>query len=101
MGGGSSIDEVSARLGLPVDLLQEAEGFKGIEGGVYPDNILTVKIFCDMATQWRVGMNGLIGLDYNVLPFVFSTRRIKKKDREDVFDSLKVMENAVLRDHAK
>jgi hypothetical protein len=92
--GGSKEEEASSRLGLPLDLIMEAEGIVGAKDGVYPDNWQTVSIFCDMSTQWRVGANGATGLDYAALPAVMSIRKVK--DRADVFDCLRVMERAAL-----
>jgi len=77
-------------------LVQESESFTGAEDGIFPDNFLAVSIFCDMLTQWRVGMNGPTGLDYSALPAVLSIRRVKMADREDVFDCIKIMERAAL-----
>lgn len=97
MGGDSKADESSSRLGLPLDLIQESENFRGAEDGIYPDNIQPVAIFADMLTQWRVGMNGATGLDYNALPVVMRFRGVKMADREDVFECVKIMESAALK----
>jgi len=103
MGGGSKVDEASAQFGLPVELLMEAENFKDkdLSGGIYPDNLLSVQVFHDMIRQWRVGMNGLYGLDYNVLPFIFNIRRVKRKKQFRIFEDIKVMEQAVIADVSK
>jgi len=37
---------------------------------VWPCNWNTVQLFMAMSTQWRVSMNGPIGLDYVALPVV-------------------------------
>ena len=94
MGGGRDINEASNRLGLPADLLQEAEGFDDV--GVYPDNMQIVSTFNDMLTQWRTGASGVTGLDYNALPVVMRFRRVKVADREEVFDGVRIMESAAL-----
>jgi len=96
VGGDGKAEEASGRLGLPLDLIQESEAFIGAEDGIYPDNFLSVSIFCDLLTQWRVGMNWPTGLDYTALPAVMSIRRVKLADREDVFDCIKIMERAAL-----
>jgi hypothetical protein len=96
VGGNSDKNEASSRLGLPADLIGEAEGYRDAGGGIYPDNAQTVAIFSDMLTQWRVGATGATGLDYAALPAVFSIRHIKREDRADVFDGLQVMERAAL-----
>ena len=47
-------------------------------------------------TQWRMGFNGPIGLDYNVLPFVMRTARIPRDEWQDVFDGVRVAEAVTL-----
>lgn len=82
---------------MPVELVAQSENFnRDNEFEIYPDNARTVALFIDMLTQWRVGVNGATGLDYNVIPMLFKLRRVKKKHRNDVFDGLKVMERAAL-----
>jgi hypothetical protein len=96
MGGGSDINEVSSKLGIPVEFLREAEGFEETDNSVYPDNMQAVSIFTDLLTQWRVGAMGATGLDYTALPVVMRFRKVKMADREDVFECIRVMESAAL-----
>jgi hypothetical protein len=54
-----------------------------------------------MLTQWRVlisPMGTLVhtGLDYSALPEVWRRTKTPPKDRDDVFDCLRVMEDAAL-----
>lgn len=49
-----------------------------------------------MRTQWRVGMSGAIGLDYNALSVIWNARRIRLAERGDLLDDLQVMEQAAL-----
>jgi hypothetical protein len=100
MGGGSDNEEEIERkreflrlAGLPEDLTEEC---KQEDEGVYPDNWQSVNLFLDMMTQWRVGMGGVIGLDYNALPVIWNARRIKTAERGDLLDDLKMMERAAL-----
>lgn len=67
---------------------------KAIE--VWPDNWEAVLVFCALATQWRVGFNGPTGLDYGVFKDVFRYRRIPRKRQPEVFESIRVMEEAAL-----
>ncbi len=53
-------------------------------------------MFFALSTQWRVGMGGLTGLDYNALPALFSLLGIKKKSRRELFFGLREMERAAL-----
>ena len=45
-----------------------------------------------MATQWRIGMSGATGLDYNVLPAVMRLQSIPRKDWPDTFECVRVLE---------
>lgn len=60
--------------------------------GIWPDNLAAVNVLIAMATQWRVGMAGPIGLDYNVLPAVFRLQAIPRKDWPDTFDCVRILE---------
>ena len=93
-GGNGRLEKQADTLGLPTDLIEEAEGYGAEE--IYPDNVDTVRIFSDISTQWRGGASGVIGLDYNVLPMIFEMRQVKKKKRLEIFDGLKIMERAAL-----
>ncbi|TKD32591.1 hypothetical protein FCG41_21925 [Azotobacter chroococcum] len=67
------------------------------EFGIWPDNWQAVGVFLDMDTQWRVGMAGPVGLDYGALEPVMRMRGIKKRDRQDVFAAVRIMEAEALR----
>lgn len=49
-----------------------------------------------MATQWRLGYGGPTGLDYSALPEVWRRTKTPSEDRDDVFDALRVLEDAAL-----
>lgn len=51
-----------------------------------------------MATQWMTGgMSGIrTGLNYASLPMAWEACGVKKKDRVEVFEALRVMEDAAL-----
>lgn len=63
---------------------------------VWPDNVPTIAVFIAMCTQWRVGMSGATGLDYAALPVVMRLNGIAAKDRPDVFEGIREMEDAAL-----
>ena len=63
---------------------------------IWPDNVSSVNVFIAMSTQWRVGMNGATGLDYTAMPSVMKFTGVKKKDRSDVFNDVRTMEDAAL-----
>lgn len=96
VGGGSDIDAAADRLGLPVELLHEADAYQGPGQGIYPDNVQAVALFSDLLTQWRVGMSGAIGIDYSALPVVMRIRAIDIDDCQELFECLQIMERAAL-----
>lgn len=49
-----------------------------------------------MSTQWRVGMAGATGLDYGALPHVMRLSGVPRKNWPDVFDGVRIMEDAAL-----
>lgn len=63
---------------------------------LWPDNLLAVNAFIAMSTQWRVGMNGPTGLDYNALPLVLRSVGVKKKAQPEVFELVRVLEETAL-----
>lgn len=85
-------EEEASAFGLT---LEEASG-PPVE--VWPDNMPSVQVFLDLATQWsRAGMAGVrCGLNYAAIPPVFSIRGIPKKHWPGIFDDIRVMEDAVL-----
>ena len=50
-----------------------------------------------METQWRTVQGGVTGLDYGVLPMIFSFCGVRKKERNEVISALQVMEQEALR----
>lgn len=49
-----------------------------------------------MRTQWRTSSSGAYGLDYNALPSVLRFLSIPRKSHPEMFDDLRVMEDAAL-----
>ncbi len=47
-----------------------------------------------MATQWRTGVGGVTGLDYNVLPWLMKVSGVE--DEAAVLDDIRIMERAAL-----
>jgi Phage related hypothetical protein (DUF1799) len=50
-----------------------------------------------MQTQWRTGMSGATGLDYSALNEVWERLDVPLSRRDDVFQDIRVMENAALK----
>jgi hypothetical protein len=63
---------------------------------VWDINWHTFTLFNSLSTQWRVGMGGATGLDYNVIPMVAKSLGIKNKELNSIFPDLQVMENEAL-----
>jgi hypothetical protein len=63
---------------------------------IWPDNLPAVNVFIAMQTQWRVGMGGATGLDYGVLPSVMRLTGIPRREHQEVFQSIRILEDAAL-----
>jgi hypothetical protein len=72
------------------------EDYEHEEVEVWPENWLAFGIFSGLQTQWLVGMNGPIGLNYAAL-YPLLDRRISDPEEWDlVFDDIREMERAAL-----
>jgi len=49
-----------------------------------------------MATQWLVGMGGVIGLNYGSIPTVLRMQGIARGQWADIFESIRIMEAEAL-----
>lgn len=54
-------------------------------------------VFEAMGTQWRTGMSGPTGLDYQVLPMVMGLLEVDQDQHQAIFADVRVMEQAALR----
>ena len=64
--------------------------------GVLPENMEAVVWFLRMQTQWRVGMNGLVGMEYGVFLLWARDEGIKRRDRVWLLEDLRLMEREYL-----
>lgn len=48
-----------------------------------------------MSTQWRTSIGGIIGLDYNCLPWVMKMQHIE--ENEHIFNDIQIMESEALK----
>lgn len=64
---------------------------------LWPENLLPMRVFLAMQTQWRIGMGGATGLDYSALPAVEKRLGVRKKERGACFRGVQVIEREVLR----
>lgn len=79
-------------LGLTVE-----EAASGQVCEVWPDCWSAAGVMSAMATQWRIGGDGPIGLDYSAIPAVFRLMGISRREWQQVFDDIRVMEDAALK----
>lgn len=70
---------------------EEPESF-----GILPENIEALNWFLQMQTQWRVGMNGLTGMDYGVFLQWAKEEGVKRLDRVWLLGDLRMMEREFL-----
>lgn len=63
---------------------------------VWPENWTAWRLFCDLATQWRIGMNGPTGLDYAALYPLLDREQLSADDWRDTFDAVRACEGAAL-----
>ena len=61
---------------------------------VWQENWPAVEMFLRCQTQWRTSMNGIVGLDYGALAWVF--RLYEVEDPRSLLEDLQVMEGAVM-----
>lgn len=61
---------------------------------VLADNWDALQAFLSVQTQWRVGMNGVTGLDYTAIHAAWRMRR--RRITPQLFDQLQAIEQAVL-----
>ena len=93
-GGRQGLMDDAAELGveLPDSLVSSADF------AIFPENVEAVSMFDRMATQWRIGFNGRLGLDYSALPFLLTIYPVN--DPRQLFEDLQVMEVAVLQEQS-
>jgi hypothetical protein len=63
---------------------------------IWDINLPAFNVFCSLMTQWRVGVNGATGLDYNVIPAVGKMMGYKQKQINEMFADIQLMENEAL-----
>nr|WP_308495396.1 DUF1799 domain-containing protein [Duganella aceris] len=87
------VDEALAAIGLvavtPVTKLEELY--------LWPENVRSWNLFHAVGTQWNIGANGAVGLNYQGVEMVMRNWRIKRRDEQRVFREIQVMERATLR----
>lgn len=62
----------------------------------WPENDAAMNLFCSISTQWRTGMNGHTGLDYNVLFTRMDRMKLPEREYDWLFDDVRVIEAEAL-----
>ncbi len=63
---------------------------------IWPENHLAFNIFNYLSTQWLYNMNGMTGINYQSIPFIFELFDVKKEDIKSVFEDIREMERYAL-----
>ena len=63
---------------------------------LWPENEQAIKLFSVLSTQWRVGMNGPTGLDYNVLFHKMDRMGLDPDEYELLESDIQVIEREAL-----
>ncbi len=85
----SGEDAAAFGVALPTQEPEEPLAFE-----VWEENWPAVDLFLRVQTQWRVGMNGPVGLDYGAVEWVL--RLYEAQEPRAVLEDLQIMEAAVL-----
>ena len=71
-----------------------ADDFEQVIIDVWPDVWPAFDVFQAASTQWRMGMSGATGLDYNCLPWLMRTHGID--DEATALHDIRIMERTAL-----
>lgn len=63
---------------------------------IWSDVLSVYELFSSMRTQWRVGMAGATGLDYNVLFHKMDRMKLTAEDYNQLEHDIQIMESAAL-----
>jgi hypothetical protein len=81
----------------------DAAGYspEDFDAEVWPENTRAIDMFATMQTQWRFGINGREGLDYNVLFRLLDRLKLADDEYDALFADVRHMEAAVLSEPKK
>lgn len=63
---------------------------------LWPENEESISLFSSVSTQWRMGMGGPTGLDYNVLFARMDRMKLDDQAYEHLFQDIRVIESEAL-----
>lgn len=72
------------------------EDFGDTSFALWPENEEAINLFCSISTQWRIGMAGPTGLDYNVLFARMGRMALTDEAHERLFQDIRVVESEAL-----
>ena len=75
----------------PIKEKKEVEMFEVLE-----QNWLTIEIFTDIQTQWRIDQGVLFGLDYNSIKWIFDLKKEQIKKPLEILADLQVLEAKII-----
>lgn len=72
------------------------EDFGDTSFALWPENEESISLFSSVSTQWRTGMSGPTGLDYNVLFTRMERMKLDDQHHERLFQDIRVIEAEAL-----
>lgn len=94
------VDEAAAAFGLQVDYQDDKPRYDTFY--LWPCNQLVWALWWRIQSQWRIGMQGREGLDYQgVTAYLREVARIRPRQLNEVFGALQAMERAAMREWDK
>lgn len=63
---------------------------------LWPENERVLGLFTSVATQWRMGFSGPVGLDYGVVLHFMGRMHLADADHDDLFHDMRMAENEAL-----
>ena len=75
----------------PIEEKKEMQMYEVLE-----QNWLTIEIFTDIQTQWRIDQGVLFGLDYNAIKWIFELKKDEIKKPLEILADLQVLEAKIV-----
>jgi hypothetical protein len=72
------------------------EDFEADSFEIWPENEESISLFSSVSTQWRIGMGGPTGLDYNALFARMDRLKFDDQTYERLFQDIRVIESEAL-----
>lgn len=74
----------------------EFDDFDDGDVEIWPENAAAFSLFCNLQTQWRVGMSGVTGFDYPAVYPLLDRATDNPQDWDQMLADLQVMELAAI-----